>query len=59
LLVDPAQGGRHLTIDRWTDRASYERFLGESAEAYDALDASLEGLATREVPIGHFDDVDG
>jgi hypothetical protein len=58
LLVDPAQGGRYLTIDRWSDRASYERFLADSAEAYDALDASLEGLATREVPVGHFDDVD-
>jgi hypothetical protein len=58
LLVDPAQGGRYLSIDRWSDRSFYERFLADSAEAYDALDASLEGLATREVPVGHFDDVD-
>ena len=59
MLLDPAQGGRYLTIDRWSDRASYERFLADTAEAYDALDASLEGLATREVPVGHFDEVDG
>src|SRR5215218_9919881 len=44
-------GGRFLTVDRWVDEDSWTRFLDRFREAYEALDARLEGLAATERPL--------
>ncbi|HKG49233.1 MAG TPA: antibiotic biosynthesis monooxygenase [Actinomycetales bacterium] len=44
-------GGRFLTVDRWVDEDSWTRFLDRFREAYEALDARLEGLAANERPL--------
>ena len=48
LFVSVGRSGRYLTVDRFRDTAAWERFLVEHGEAYAALDARTEGLASAE-----------
>lgn len=48
LFLEVGRAGRFLTVDRWVDADSWARFLDRSREAYQALDARLEGLAATE-----------
>ena len=51
--------GIYLTIDRWRNRRSFERFQEGSAAAYEVLDLELEGLAFEETRLGAFQTVAG
>ncbi len=51
------EDGAYLTIDRWQDRAGFDRFKAEFADDYAALDARCESLTIEEQPIGIFDGV--
>ena len=59
LLADTARPGHYLTIDRWRSSAAFDGFMAGHGAEYEALDARLEGLASREVPLGAFDVVEG
>ncbi|MGH2539686.1 MAG: antibiotic biosynthesis monooxygenase family protein [Actinomycetota bacterium] len=59
LLADASRPGRYLTIDRWASEASYDLFMRDRVAEYEAVDVRLEGLATREVPLGTFVTVEG
>jgi quinol monooxygenase YgiN len=48
LLRNTDEPTRFVTIDRWTDQASWLAFLEEWGEAYHALDASLAGLTVSQ-----------
>jgi heme-degrading monooxygenase HmoA len=48
LYRDAARGDRFLTIDRWQDEQDWRSFLSAYGQAYEALDAQLEGLAAAE-----------
>ena len=48
LLRSTGEPTRFVTVDRWTDQASWLAFLEEWGEAYAALDASLTGLTVSE-----------
>ncbi|GAA4381508.1 antibiotic biosynthesis monooxygenase family protein [Agromyces bauzanensis] len=54
LLADAAAPGRYLTIDRWRDEASFDRFTAEHGEAYAALDDVLAGISGRGTRLGGF-----
>lgn len=54
LLADAAVPGRYLTIDRWRDEASFDRFMAERGEAYAALDDALAGVSGRGTRLGGF-----
>ena len=58
LLKDEEQPGVYLTLDRWESRSAFEAFKKAYAAPYADLDASLEGLASAEVRIGAYDDVE-
>lgn len=56
-LLQPSRaGGWWLTIDRWADEASFDRFTDAFGDEYRALDAKLEGIAGQEVFVGTFED---
>ncbi|WP_136709551.1 antibiotic biosynthesis monooxygenase [Agromyces sp. H66] len=54
LLADAAVPGRYLTIDRWRDAASFERFQAEHGDAYAALDDDLANVSGRGTRVGGF-----
>jgi heme-degrading monooxygenase HmoA len=43
---------RYLTIDRWSSREAYERFLGEASDRYAEIDRSCGELTEREEHLG-------
>jgi heme-degrading monooxygenase HmoA len=47
--------GAYLTIDRWRDRASLDRFKTEFGGDYAKLDAQCEALTLDEQEIGIFE----
>ena len=47
-LVVGDDPGTYVTIDRWSDRASRERFSAAWRQDYDELDARLAGLTVAE-----------
>lgn len=55
LLRDPEKPGRHLTVDVWTDRASYEAFRGEHAAEYAEIDRACEAFTLEEHCLGAFE----
>lgn len=59
LLLEVGRPGHYLTVDRWSSRDDYMRFLDEHREAYDALDATNDGLTRREVHVGSFEAFEG
>jgi heme-degrading monooxygenase HmoA len=48
LFASVSNPGRYLTVDRFRDRASWQRFQAEHREAYLALDAESESLTLTE-----------
>ena len=44
-------GGRFVTVDRWTDEAAWRAFLDTWGEAYAQLDATLTSLSTSQRPV--------
>lgn len=54
LLADARTPGRYLTIDRWRDEASFERFMAQHHTAYAALDEDLAGVSGRGTRLGGF-----
>jgi heme-degrading monooxygenase HmoA len=48
LYRDPNRGYRFLTIDRWRSEQDWHAFQAAFSEAYESLDARLDGLATVE-----------
>lgn len=54
LLADARAPGRYLTIDRWRDAASFDRFMAQHHQAYAALDDDLAGVSGRGTRLGGF-----
>jgi heme-degrading monooxygenase HmoA len=54
LLRDRTNRTRFVTVDRWVSRDAWEAFRREHGAEYERLDRELEGLATRETPLGEF-----
>lgn len=54
LLADADRPGRYVTVDRWRDTASFERFQEEHGEAYAALDDELADVSGRGTRLGGF-----
>ncbi len=54
LLQDRKDPLRYLTIDRWESREAWLAFRSEHGAEYERLDRELQGLATRETPLGEF-----
>ena len=59
LLLEVGRKGHYLTIDRWSSREDYDRFLSEHRDAYEALDMANDDLTRREVHIGSFETFEG
>ena len=59
LLQDRADPLRYLTVDRWQSLEAWRDFRSRFAAEYERLDRELEGLATREAPLGEFAAVRG
>ena len=57
LLRDRAVPGRYLTLDRWQDAESYDRFLETHKTEYKELDARCELLTEYEMKIGAFESI--
>jgi heme-degrading monooxygenase HmoA len=49
------EDGSFLTADHWQSGDDFERFQNNLGPRYHALDAELEGLASRETFVGAFD----
>ena len=54
LLADAAVRGRYVTIDRWRDAASFDRFQEQHGDAYAALDDRLADVSGRGTRLGGF-----
>ena len=48
LFASVSHSGRYLTVDRFRDGASWQRFQAEHRDAYLALDAETSGLTVWE-----------
>jgi heme-degrading monooxygenase HmoA len=48
LFASVSTSGRYLTVDRFRDRESWQRFQAEHRAAYLALDAETQGLTLAE-----------
>jgi hypothetical protein len=57
LLHDPARPAMYLTLDFWTSRQAYERFMASHAAEYERLDAAAGELTLRERRIGWYERV--
>ena len=55
LLRDPIRPAIYLTLDFWSSRQAYEKFLAEHRAEYTALDATSEGLTASERRVGWYD----
>ena len=54
LLADVDAPGRYVTIDRWRDAASFDRFQEQHGDAYAALDDRLADVSGRGTRLGGF-----
>jgi heme-degrading monooxygenase HmoA len=57
LLRSKDEPNKFITIDRWVDAASFERFEDHFGAEYRAMDSRLEGLTLSEIKIGVFAEV--
>ena len=48
--------GAYITIDRWTDEASYEGFRLSHRTRYEEIDRACEELTDEEMLLGRFSD---
>ena len=51
------KGDTYLTIDRWSTKAAYERFMQSFMEEFAALDRRCEALTQLEEQIGEFEEL--
>ena len=56
LLRDATGPLRYITIDRWESEAAYRSFRARFSDEYAELDRRCEHLATKEIPLGHYDE---
>jgi heme-degrading monooxygenase HmoA len=54
LLRDRTDPQRYVTLDRWADAESYEKFLAAAGDSYKELDRQMEGLTVGEQKMGAF-----
>jgi len=54
LLQDRTNPLRYLTVDRWESFEAWRAFRSRFAAEYERLDSRLEGLASREAPLGEY-----
>lgn len=59
LLRDRGDARHYLTLDRWSDAASYRAFRVRLADEYAALDRACEDLTEREAPLGEYGSAGG
>lgn len=50
------KGTDYLTIDRWTSREAYERFMREYAADFTQLDTLCEDLTSLEELVGEYEE---
>ena len=55
LLRDPFRSNVYLTLDFWTSRNSYEKFLATHKVEYQAIDALGESLTASERRVGAYE----
>jgi heme-degrading monooxygenase HmoA len=55
LLHDEEDPGRYLTVDRWDDQPSFEKFRVDYAAEYQRIDQSMERLTDSEKRLGVFE----
>jgi heme-degrading monooxygenase HmoA len=55
LLHDPARSNVYLTLDFWTSRDSYEKFLASHKTEYRSIDALCEILTVNERRLGAYE----
>lgn len=56
LIRDVNVGNQYVTIDRWTSRDQYEKFLMDKWEELEWIDKEGEKLTINEIKIGWFED---
>ena len=54
LLRNRMDPQRYVTIDRWASAEAFRDFRRRFSAEYERLDRELEGLATRESPLGEY-----
>ncbi len=57
LLLDPFRSNVYLTLDFWTSRDSYEKFMSARKAEYQAIDALGEYLTGNERRVGTYESV--
>jgi hypothetical protein len=55
LLGDPFRSNVYLTLDFWTTRYSYEKFMASHKSEYHAIDSAAENLTVTERRIGAYE----
>jgi quinol monooxygenase YgiN len=55
LLRDDASPGRYLSVDRWSSRELYERFMQRSKADFEQIDELGQALTDREEQLGRFE----
>jgi heme-degrading monooxygenase HmoA len=55
LLRDPLRPAIYLTLDFWSSRPAYEKFLADHGAEYKTLDDATEGLTSNERRIGWYE----
>jgi heme-degrading monooxygenase HmoA len=56
LIRDVSASNMYVTIDRWTSRDRYEKFLMDNKEELERIDSEGEKLTINEIKIGWFED---
>ena len=51
------EGENYLTIDRWSARAAYDRFMQQYRAEFEALDRRCEAMTALEEMVGEFEEV--
>jgi len=57
LLRDPFRSNVYLTLDFWTSRDSYEKFISAHKAVYQAIDTLGEGFTANERRVGAYESV--
>jgi hypothetical protein len=55
LLQDPFRSNAYLTLDFWTSRDSYEKFMSAHKAKYQSIDALGESLTASERHLGAYE----
>jgi hypothetical protein len=55
LLQDPFRSNAYLTLDFWTSRDSYEKFMSAHKAKYQSIDALGESLTASERRLGAYE----